>query len=120
MRTNTTECLFTVEVSGAFNGVEKISWYRCYSRRPATAIPWRPQLGQWSRGAKPGDLVVVEGWGGPLTGVARIRRFRVSRFSQASQSNQGCRKVKSASAGIKGAPLLDHATGVCGDDIPAA
>ena len=68
MLTNTPECHFTVEVRGAFDGVEEISAVPMLFTPAHDAHPLAHIAGPIvARGAKPSDVVMIESW--PLTGV---------------------------------------------------
>jgi hypothetical protein len=122
MLTNTPECHFTVEVRGAFDGVEEISAVPMLFTlaHDARHCGWRDVLEQVLmlftpahdahplahiagpivvRGAKPSDIVMIESW--PLIGVPEspppVKPLQ-------RRGPQGRRKAKNASAGSRRVP----------------
>jgi hypothetical protein len=68
LRPNTADCHFTVEVRGAFDGVEEIGAISMLFTPARAKHPLAPLAGLIVvRGAKPSDVVMIESW--PLTGV---------------------------------------------------
>jgi hypothetical protein len=83
MRTNAPECHPTVEVSGAFNGVEELSAVPMLFTSAHDEYSLAPIAGRIVvRGAKPSDVLMIESW--PLTGVPESVILRLSRFSAGS------------------------------------